>query len=236
MDSPSTPNDWPEKAVPARIVEWLFDQMLSKWGKQFVDKWSVVNPDKLKRDWAKALFALSQLEWKRGVAKMNAMDFPPSLPEFLKACKPEVNPLAAYYEAVEGSRLRASGEFGTWSHPAIFWASVRVSAHDLQNQTYSQIRQRWEVALAAELAKDQWADIPAPMIAISGPGKDRLSREAATKMMNSIKATTGQTNTGRDPKEWAKKILQDEKEGKKMLPIQVQFARQALNKFEENDD
>jgi hypothetical protein len=132
--------------------------------------------------------------------------------------------------------LRELGEIGTWSHPGIYWAAVRVSAHDLKNQTYSQIKQRWEIALAAELAKDQWATIPAPMIAIQGPGNDKLSREKAAKMMTQIKEKTGQTVTGRDPKEWAREILRKEKAGEKLLPIQVQFAHQALNKFEENNE
>lgn len=232
----STSEPWPKNALPQKLVEWLFDQMLSKWGKQFADKWSVVDPDKLKRDWGKALYGLTELEWRRGVAKMNNFDRPPSQPEFLKGCRPEVNPLTAYYEALEGSRSREQGEVGTWSHPAIFWASVRVSAFELKNQTYSQIRQRWESALAAELAKNSWDEIPAPMFALPAPGKDKLSREQATKMLEELKFVSGVKPKIIDGKEWARRILQQQKEGdKKLTLIQVQFARDALKISKEDD-
>jgi len=225
--------EWLEKAGPERVVEWLFDQMLSKWGKQFVDKWSVVDPDKLKRDWCKALFVLTELEFRRGIAKLNEFNYPPSQPEFIRACRPEINPLNAYYEALEGCRRRELGEVGMWSHPAIFWASVRVSAFELKNQTYSQIRQRWEAALSAELAKDQWEAIPAPMIALPAPGKEKPSREAVTKLMETLKGVGKSVDERIDHKRWARRILEREKAGDKTLTkIQIDFAKQALNSEE----
>lgn len=235
--SPSKP-DWPENALREETIEKLFDCMLSKWGKQFVDKWSVMDADKLMREWGRALYGLSELEFRRGVSKLNSFDRPPNLPEFLKVCRPDVNPVSAYYEAIEGCRSREQGEVGTWSHPAIFWAAVRVSAYELKNQTYSQIRMRWEAALAAELAKNQWSEIPAPMIAIPAPAGDKLSREKATKMMEQVIATN-KNHAGAsqiDHKRWAKVILQRKKNGDKSLsPIQVQFAQEAL-KISKDDE
>lgn len=227
MVSHSTP-DWPEKALPQEFIKGLFDRMLAKWGKQFVDRWAVIEYDVLEREWAKALYGLSDIELRRGVSKLNTFNFPPSQPEFLKACRPEVNPLTAYYEAVEGSRRREQGEAGTWSHPAIFWASVRVSAFELKNQTYSNIRARWEAALATELAKTHWDEIPAPMMALAGPGNDRRSREEAKNMMRQLKAVSAPPPKTGDGKDWARKILQREKDGESLLPIQRQFAREAL--------
>lgn len=230
MNSPLMP-EWLKKSGPEKVVEWLFDQMLSKWGKQFVDKWSVVDPDKLKRDWCRALIGLTEMEFRRGVAKLNEFSYPPSQPEFIRACRPEINPLTAYYEAIEGCRRRELGEVGSWSHPAIFWASVRVSAFELKNQTYSQIRQRWEAALSAELAKDQWEEIPAPMIALPAPSKDKPNRENVAKVMEAIKGIG--KSEGVDHKRWARRILEREKAGDKTLTkIQIDFAKQALN--EEN--
>lgn len=235
-DSPSTPNDWPKGALPERIIEWLFDQMLSKWGKGFVDKWSVVDPEKLKRDWAKALGNLSESEFRHGVAKMNGFDRPPSQPEFLKACRPDVNPLNAYYEALEGSRSRERGEVGTWSHPAIFWASVRVSAFELMNQSYSQIRARWESALALELSKHQWEPIEAPKLHIAGPANGQMFHKQAVDVMGRLKAATGRPTVSGDGKDWARNILKRQEIGDKTLqPIQIQFARQALQKLEKDD-
>lgn len=212
--------------------------MATYWGKPFHDKWATLKDGEMLNIWSHALKGITELEFRRGVAKLVDFERPPSLPEFLKACRPEVNPLNAYYEALEGVRRREQGEVGTWSHPAIFWASVRVSAFELKTQSYSAVRQRWEVALAAELAKGQWDEIPAPMVALPAPGKDRLSREAAGKMLQQLKAKSNAPPKGeqRDGKDWARKILQREKDGEQLLPIQREFARQALRNFEDQDE
>lgn len=218
-------------------VGWLLKRMATFWGKPFHDKWSMMKDGELLEIWSSSLKGLTELEFRRGVAKLVEFERPPSLPEFLKACRPEVNPLTAYYEAVEGVRSRDQGEAGTWSHPAIFWASVRVSAFELKSQSYSAIRQRWEAALAAELAKNRWDEIPAPMVALPAPGKNGLSREGAAKMLQELKAKSNAPPKGAqgDGKDWARKILQREKNGEKILPIQREFARQALRTFEGSD-
>lgn len=248
------------RKLGSATIDWLFEKMSLMWGKKFTDQWGGVlasqNPDpakrqqeinanatKLKGFWAESLGEISELEFRRGVTKMKGLDWPPSLPEFLKLCRPEVNPLNAYYEALEGCRSRERGEVGTWSHPAIFWAAVRVTAFELNNQSYSQIRTRWETALAAELAKDQWEPIAAPMIALAAPAKGKLSRESATKMIEQIKGISILSAAKKDPvlrgdgKDWARKILQRKKDGDKtLLPVQIQYARQALQEFDEGKD
>ncbi len=241
-------------------IDYLFDRMAMTWGKKFTDLWGGVlagdnkdevrqNAERMKQFWLEELGGISATEFKRGIAKMKGLDWPPSLAEFLKLCRPDVNPLVAYYEALEGCRSRERGEVGTWSHPAIFWAAVRVTAFELNNQSYSQIRQRWETALAAELAKDQWESITAPLIQIAGPVKGKLSRESATKMIEQLKAETilkggiladAKVEKGSMPvdgKGWARKIMQRHAAGDKTLkPIQIQFARQALGNSERDDD
>lgn len=221
--------------VNRNAVAWLLKRMANFWGKPFHDKWAMLGDGEMLEIWTGALKGLTELEFRRGVSKLPDFERPPSLPEFLKACKPEVNPLTAYYEALEGARSRERGEVGTWSHPAVFWAAVRVSTFELLNQSYSQIRGRWEVALAAELAKGQWAEIPAPVLALAGPGNGKSSREAATKMLNKIKATGIMQPKG-DGKDWARKILEDEKNGKPILPIQREFARMALGNNGEHEN
>lgn len=159
-------------------------------------------------------------------------EWPPSCAEFIKACKPVVDPLTAYYEALSGMRERERGEIGKWSHPAVFWAAVEVSAFDLKSQTYSQIKQRWESAFGEHMAKQEWPDIPQPMIALPAPGKSELSREHATKMIAELnaKGITKQPEEKTDHKLWAKRILKRRDEGDKTLsPLQINFAKEALS-------
>lgn len=218
-------------------AEFLIRRMAAFWGKSFWDKWAHFKPGEMAEIWNKAISEITELEFRRGIARLKDFERPPSLPEFLKACRPDVDPLKAYYEALEGCRSREQGEVGTWSHPAIFWASVRVSAFELKTQSYSAIRQRWEAALAAELAKSQWEPIEAPKLALEGPKTDKFSRGAADKMLQQLKAKAGAPPNMADDKRWARKILQRQKDGDKtLLPIQIEFARRALRiESDEND-
>lgn len=147
-----------------------------------------------------------------------ACDWPPSCAEFIKACRPSVDPLVAYYEAIAGLQARQKGELGAWSHPAIYWAAMPLS-FDLLQQTYSQMKARWERALAAQMDSGEWEPIPEPMVALPAPGKTELSREKAAQMMQELGAA-GVINDGgtkSDPKAWAKKILQRAANGDKTL-------------------
>lgn len=154
---------------------------------------------------------------------------PPSCAEFIQACKPSVDPLVAYYEAVAGVQARANGEMGAWSHPAIYWAAMPM-AFDLGNQTYSQMKARWERALAAQMERAEWEAIPQPMVALPAPGKSKLSREKADQMVKELGATgiTKTAGDGIDHKRWARKILERDKRGEKLSIVQVKFAREAI--------
>lgn len=216
-----------------QAVLWLLNRMKQLWGKSFVDKWGMLAPGEMLEIWSKGLRHLTELEFRRGVTKLNQIERPLNLPEFLKLCRPEINTLNAYYEAVEGSRRRELGEVGTWTHPAIFWASVRVTAFELKNQTYSQIRNRWEAALSAELAKEQWEAIEAPKLALP-PANVKVSREAASRALRGVKIKTG---PGSDPKKWARLIVQRHEQGDKtLLPVQLKFAREALRLGENENE
>lgn len=219
-------------------VAWLLKRMAVLWGKPFYDKWGMLKDGEMLETWCASLKGITEMEFRHGVAKLTDFERPPSLPEFLKACRPVVDPLKAYYEAVEGCRSRERGEMGTWSHPAIFWASVRVTAFELKTQSYSQIRGRWEAALAAELAKNQWEPIEAPKLALEGPKTDKFSKGAAEKMLQQLKVKAAMPPPDMmDGKRWARKILQRHKEGdKSLLPIQIEFARQALRTFESDEN
>lgn len=146
-------------------------------------------------------------------------DWPPSCAEFMKACKPPLDPLVAYYAAVEGVRARRNGEDGIWSHPAIYWAAMPLS-FDLLNQTYSQIKTRWDAALEAQMARGEWEPIPAPALALPAPDKNPQAREQAAQMLQQLGAA-GIINDGgtkQDPLRWARKILEREKNGDKSIP------------------
>lgn len=235
MKNALSTSEWPANAMPKRWVESLFERMLFEYGKKFSDQWGGADAEGLKLHWAQRLSDLNGDELKRGVSLLDTKDWPPTLSEFRKMCRPGVDLIASYYEAVNGVQARERGEVGEWSHPAIYWASVKVGAFDLKSMSYSQIKARWEHALQDELAKGEWASVPEPLLALPEPGKSLLSRENAEKMVSQLKAEgVAKVSASKiDHRLWAKRIIEREKRGDKTLTaLQVRFAKEALRTAE----
>ena len=227
----TTPSSTSTSALPESWVERLFQRMLLDYGKKFSDQWGGADTDALIAHWSQELASYTGAELKRGLDALSTRDWPPTLPEFKKLCRSPVDPLVAYYEAVAGVSARAGGEFGKWSHPAIYWAAMPL-AFDLGSQTYSQIKPRWERALAEQMDKAEWAAIPVPMLALALPGTAALSRENAERMLTQLKATTVAKKAGSqiDHKAWARRILERERRKDSSLSLlQVRFAKEALS-------
>ena len=200
--------------------------MLLDFGKKFVDMWSAASPDRLVKHWAKELIGYTPREFKRGVEAQKALEWPPTLNQFKKLCRPDVDLMTAYYEALAGLESRAKGDMGEWSHPAVYW-SAQTMRHDLTMQTYSQIKARWEAELNKQMAKGEWSEIPAVVKALQAPGKSELSREKAKNMLEQLGAS-GILKTSSEHTLWYRKILQRIKDGDKTVTlIQRTFAEDA---------
>lgn len=219
------------KPVPIAWVESLFARMQAMYGNKFLDMWRGTDAEMVKQMWADEMGKLSAEDLKRGFNALISRDWPPSLPEYVRMCKPSVDPTVAYYEALNGVQARERGEVGSWSHPAIFWASVAVSAYDLKHQSFSQIKARWEKALQDEMDKGQWAAVPQPLLALPEPGKSAMSREHANKMVQELQATETIKKAAdkTDHKLWAKRILKRaEEKNHGLSALQIRFAKEAL--------
>jgi len=220
-------DEWPEGAIPQPWVKSLFEKMTSYYGAKFADQWRDSDTEIVKRVWATELGKLSTEELKFGVAKLISQDWPPTLPQFFKLCRPDVDALAAYYEAVIGLQARAKGESLAWSHPAIFWAA-RSLAYDLMNNTYSYVKDRWETALSEQMARSEWEPVPDPWPALPASAKSDLSREKSAQMLREYgaNAVVKDTSTPIDHKRWARKILKRGRSG--VSPVAEKFALEAL--------
>jgi len=215
------------QALPESWVERLFDRMLFTFGKKFTDQWSCAEPQRLVAHWAAEMAGFSGEEIKRGLTAMEGLDWPPTLPHFKRLCRPAVDATPAYYEAVEGVRARQRGEVGTWSHPAIYWASTKL-AYDLMSLPFNSIKDRWQAALQAELAKGQWDEIPQPSLPLPAP--DPLSKEDAAARMADLQATqvAKPMSAKVNHRAWINKVLARAKAKDSSLPnISIQFAKQA---------
>lgn len=227
MTHMTNPNSSTSTPLPTSWVEKLLHSMLLTYGKKFTDQWAATSTDDLVAFWAEQLSGYSGPEIKRGLDGLEARDWPPTLPEFKRMCRPPVDPMRAYYEAVAGVQARVMGEHGTWSHPAIYWAAMPMAA-ELQSQTFSQVKARWETALQEQLGKGQWDEIPAPMLALTAPGQSTTDNEKAKAAIKKLIGTVFHHPESRDERAWAKRLLARADAGEPLLPIQVRFAREAM--------
>lgn len=140
----------------------IFDKMRLLYGKRFTDQWfHLASEQELKKQWCRSLSGYTLDELKHGVEALEAMPWPPTLPEFKKSCRKPIDTLVAYYEAVAGLEERNHGNMGRWSHPAVYWAAISMS-FDLRRKSYSEVRIQWEAALKRELDRNNIAAIPVP--------------------------------------------------------------------------
>jgi hypothetical protein len=219
------------EALPERWVEEMLDRMFLTYGKRFVDQWAGTSTDKLIAHWSRELAGYLPQEIRRGLDALESRDWPPTLPEFKKLCRPAIDATVAYYEALEQGQKREMGEAGEWSSPAVYWAWQKIGAFDFKNQSYSQLKTRWEKALADEIEKGAWPAVPEPRLALPEPGKSHLSKEKATQMINELNATgtIKKAEAKVDHKLWARRIIKRAEEGdSKLSPLQINFAREAL--------
>lgn len=218
-------------ALGISMMDHLFNRLDGayphKWRSNFATPQAIAN---WRESWAEAFEdeRIKPADIAVGLrACRSRYDWPPSCAEFVKACKPAVDPLVAYDEAVEGCNARDRGERGMWSHPAIFWAASSM-AFDLKSKTYAQVKTRWERALCEQMAREFWEAVPDPALALPAPGKADLSSGDAARMLQGLDVMKSDKRAV-DHLRWAKRIMERERFGDRLLCLAaVKSAREAL--------
>lgn len=200
-----------QSAIPIAWAARLIERMQALYGAKFAQQWDSIAPARLAEIWAEELAGLSGDEIATGLAACKTRPWPPTLPEFIGLCRPWMDAETAFREAVAGMAERNGGGMGKWSHPAVYWAAVRIGAHDLLSTGWQAMRTRWEAALRDVMAQGRWHPIPAPALQLTAPGGATTSRAQAQGFLDQIKRDTGMSampaSGVEDTKAWARRIL-----------------------------
>lgn len=234
MNEPSIPSaQGLNNALLDAWVERIFMRLHGRFGNQFFDKFRAgkldangndVGIENAKRVWGEELGGFSVEEIKTGLAARFA--YPPSLDEFMLACRPKSNAKAEWAEAVEQMRIRLEAQGrDRWSRPQVYWAALDIGWHDLNLLSWDSIRARWEAALA----KARSDAIPVYREALPKPGAATISRDEAQKRVAEIARQTG-IKPGTPNKEWAEKIFARWAAGDEVADIVIDFAERALGR------
>lgn len=221
------------RPLPRAWVERISSHMLLTYGKRFTDLWGTTKPDAWVTYWCEQLAGYTADEIGRGVEALGTRDWPPTLPEFKRLCRPPLDPQTAYHEAVDGVQARERGERGNWSHPAIYWAAVKIGAYDLKNCGYAQIAKRWETALQAFFEAGTCPPIPEPALSLPRPGKAVLDRETEARRMAEL-AASGILQKKPDPRGWIERIRERQRAGDETLPVAAIRAADAAERVDQN--
>lgn len=214
--------------IPDEWVERIFQRMENYYLSLWKDRFGTFSRERVKQAWAEELAGYSAQEIKRGLDAAKGMKFPPTLPEFLTACRPPLDAKTSWAEACEQMRIRLQGKGeDRWSNPKIYWAAVKVGAYDLNSLSWDQIRTRWNVAMAE--AKDD--AVPEFLAQLPAPGQHTVTRKEAANRIGELRqkigpvALPGTTKAGTG---WAYRLMEREAKGESLPHTSKMFWREAL--------
>lgn len=157
--------------APLAVVEAVFGSLEGQLGAKLADLYGGVPAETVKSEWAQGLAGFHPSELKRGLHACRSRVFAPTLGEFLRMCRPALDPEIGWLEAQAGMRERAAGGNGDWTHPAVYRAASGFE-HELRSSSFRDQRKAWEWRLAREMARG-WDEPEAPQSQL------RLQRRAA---------------------------------------------------------
>lgn len=216
---PPLPDEWVE-----RIFQRMENYYLSLWK----DRFGTFPRERVKQAWAEELAGYTANEIKRGLDAAKGMKFPPTLPEFLTACRPPLDAKISWAEACEQMRIRLQGKGDDrWTSPKVYWAAVKIGAYDLNNLSWDQVRARWNAAISEGRADP----IPEFLAQLPAPGHQTVTRKEATERMSELKAKIGQVSlpgTTKAGTQWAYRLMEREAKGESLPHVSKIGWREAL--------
>ena len=180
-------------------TEKLFAIMSAMYGKLWFQQWSDTPQYVMEEVWRSELQGYSKIEIEAGVAACKKLKWPPTLPQFLELCRPEIDPVFAWKLAGEGIRARQNGEMGNWPDPCIYWAANRLGQFEILNEPLEKHRVYWIAELDRarnQQAKGLLPEIPEPRMALVAPGQTITPKHEARKKIRAVLEITQGTKAG----------------------------------------
>lgn len=230
LTNATSPNTVP--ALPDEWAERLFQRLENFYGAKWVDSLGGISRERVKQAWAEELAEYSGIEIKRGLDACKSRQWPPTLPEFLMACRPVLDAKTEWAEACEQMRIRLEGNGqDRWTRPQVYWAAVSIGAFDLNNTSWDQISARWKAAVAT--AKTD--PIPEYRAALPAPGRHSVTREEAKDRMAEIRDAVAAVGTTKAGTKWAFALMEREANGESITHVAAQSWREVLGYPEDMD-
>ena len=167
----------------------LFAIMSAIYGKLWFEQWADTPQSVMEEVWRSELQGFSNAEIEDGVAACKKLKWPPTLPEFLNLCRPDIDAGFAWKLAGDSMRARQRGEMGNWPDPCIYWAATRLGPFEVMNEPLAKHRVSWVAELErarAEKAKGLLPAVPEPLKALGAPGMAVTPKDEARKKIREL--------------------------------------------------
>ena len=235
-------NQLANATLPALPPEWinrLWMRMHLMYGNKFADMWRGLNIADVKHAWGEDLAGYTGDELKRGIGWCKTQTWPPTLPEFMTACRPVIDAKTEWAEACDQMRVRLIGQGGdVWGRPEVYWAAVSIGMYDLNSTPWDGIKARWVNALA----KAKSDPIPAYLAALPAPGQQTVTREDAVDRLNEIRNKVEaiveaivENGDAKASTKWAYVLMEREAGGERVDCMAAQFWREAFGYPKDQD-
>ena len=150
------------------------------YGNRFATMWAGVDPAMVKATWSEALAGFSADEIATGLRACMGNDWPPTLPEFAKACRRPPDYEAMFIAA-------ANGRFDS---DVAYWSAQAFGAFELRNTPWASAKARWircvdttrEIADLPAMPEHRRRALPAPGQTVS-PEKARAAVDEIQSML-----------------------------------------------------
>lgn len=213
--------------LPMKVVERIFDWMIKRYGALFIDmmSWSEETDYKdVKQAWAEDLAGFTQEELMRGLANCKRYcEMPPTLPKFMRLCRPPVEYEPMFYEAVRCMARRGTG-LEKWPSKAVYWAAVKIGAFDLKNGSWATLQKRWVSALDEMLGNPELPEIPDRTDYLLPPVQRTIIRECG------LKAYVESLQEAGSSKAWAEGVFQRYASGESLKESELCVAEELLGR------
>lgn len=137
-------------------------RMMLVYGKKFKDMWKDVSDKEMQEVWAEAFAGYSDAELQRGLQACLTHQWPPTLPEFLGWCRPQMTAEMAFYHAREQLKVRDVSK-RDWLNKAVYHTAVKFGWWELRrSKDWAEARGRWAGFWEELQSNPNLADVPTP--------------------------------------------------------------------------
>lgn len=215
------------KPLPLEAVEIIWDWLTKRYGAVFLDMWSWSDDaglQEIKQAWSEELAGFTEQELRTGlIGCKRYCEMPPTLPKFMRLCRPPVEYESMFYEAVKCMARRGTG-LEKWPSKAVYWAAVKIGAFDLKNGSWATLQKRWVSALDEMLASADLPEIPEREDYLLPPAQRMIIRECG------LKAYVESLQEAGSSKAWAEGVFKRHAAGEALKESELSVAEQLLGR------